>query len=130
MIAEDMPTFSEDEAISVARDRYGLDVSVQSLVSERDQSLLMQAADGQKYVLKIANLSEPRDVTESQIKGRPCASIAILYWRASFRDPGGPYLEKALNSESGTEGFLAQLTAIPRENAMQTFRQVCVSVAC
>jgi len=69
VIAEDTPAFSDDEAISVARDRYGLDVSVRSLVSERDQNFHLWASDGQQYVLKIANLTELREVTDFQIKG-------------------------------------------------------------
>jgi len=67
------------------------------------------------------------DILFELIKARLCASIAILYWRASFRDPDDPYLEKLLNSESFAEHYLAQLAGIPRQNAMQIFRQVCVS---
>ncbi len=61
------------------------------------------------------------------MKARLCASIVILYWRASFRDRGDPYLEKLLNAESFAEHFLAKLATVPRKNAMQIFRQVCAS---
>ncbi|MGI9263049.1 MAG: phosphotransferase, partial [Woeseiaceae bacterium] len=61
------------------------------------------------------------------IKARLCASIVILYWRASFRDPDDPYLGKLLNAESFAETFLARLNLIPRMNATQTFVQVCAS---
>jgi Ser/Thr protein kinase RdoA (MazF antagonist) len=67
------------------------------------------------------------DMLFELIKARLCASIAILYWRASFRDPGDPYLEKLLNAESFAEHYLAQLANVPRENARQVFRQVCAS---
>ena len=67
------------------------------------------------------------DMLFELIKARLCASIAILHWRASFRDPGDPYLEKLLSAESIAEHFLARLTTVPRRNALQVFRQVCAS---
>lgn len=63
------------------------------------------------------------------IKARLCASIVILYWRASFRDSSDPYLEKLFESESFAETFLSRLSLIPRSNAAQTFAQVCASVS-
>jgi Ser/Thr protein kinase RdoA (MazF antagonist) len=69
LIAEEVPQFSDDEAISIVRDIYGLDVSVRSLVSERDQNFQLQATDGKRFVLKIASKAEPRQVTEFQISG-------------------------------------------------------------
>lgn len=68
VIAEDAPEFSDDEAVAMAADHYGLAVTVRSLVSERDQNFRMQAADGRKYVLKIANAVEEPQVTDFQIR--------------------------------------------------------------
>lgn len=62
------------------------------------------------------------------IRARLCASVVILYWRASFRDADDPYLGKLLDAESFAETFLAQLNMIPRANARQTFEQVCASI--
>ena len=70
---------------------------------------------------------EETDILFELIKARLCASIAILYWRASFRDPGDPYLEKLLSAESFAEHYLAQLAVVPRHNAIRIFRQVCAS---
>jgi len=67
------------------------------------------------------------NVLFDMIKARLCASIAILYWRASFRDADDPYLRKLVDSESDAEEFLARLADIPRENAQQMFSQVCAS---
>jgi len=61
------------------------------------------------------------------IRARLCASIVILYWRASFRDADDPYLGKLLDAESFAETFLTRLNLIPRLNATQTFAQVCAS---
>jgi len=67
------------------------------------------------------------DILFELIKARLCTSITLLYWRVSFRDADDPYLEKVVDGESFAEHFLAQLTAIPREHAIQSFRQVCAS---
>lgn len=61
------------------------------------------------------------------IRARLCASIVILYWRASFRDATDPYLGKLLDAESFAETFLARLNLLPRANVRQTFEQVCAS---
>jgi len=68
LIAEDVPQFRDEEAISIVRERYGLDVSVRSLVSERDQNFQLLTSDGRQFVLKIANTAEPREVTDFQVK--------------------------------------------------------------
>jgi len=99
VIAEDTPAFSDEEAISVARDRYGLDVSARLLVSERDQNFQLGATDGRQYVLKIANLSEPREVTEFQIK----ALINIAAHIAAHGTPiNAPIVLETLDGASHT----------------------------
>lgn len=67
------------------------------------------------------------DLVFDLVKARLCASIAILHWRKSFREPGDPYLEKSLADDFCAEKFLAEMMTIPRENAIQIFRQVCAS---
>lgn len=68
VIAEDAPEFSDAEAVALAAEYYGLEVTVRSLVSERDQNFRMQAADGRRFVLKIANAIEDPRVTDFQIQ--------------------------------------------------------------
>jgi len=68
VIAGEAPQFPADEAVSIAAEYYGLDVTVRPLVSERDQNFRLQAADGNKYVLKIANAVEDPQVTDLQIR--------------------------------------------------------------
>lgn len=67
-IAEDAPSFDDIEVISLVRQRYGLEVAVASLVSERDQNFHLQTSDGCQYVLKIANSAEDPAMTDFQIK--------------------------------------------------------------
>lgn len=63
------------------------------------------------------------DILFELIKARLCASVALLYWRASFREAGDPYLEKLLNAETFAEQFLARLSDIPRREAIRCFRR-------
>jgi Ser/Thr protein kinase RdoA (MazF antagonist) len=63
------PTFSEQQAIAMLRDRYGIEAALAPLASERDQNFLVTASDGSKYVLKFANASEPAAITDFQIRG-------------------------------------------------------------
>lgn len=68
VIAEEAPEFPADAIISYAARHYGLDVTVRSLVSERDQNFRLQAADGRRFVFKIANAVEDPQVTDFQIQ--------------------------------------------------------------
>jgi Ser/Thr protein kinase RdoA (MazF antagonist) len=63
------PTFSEQQAIAMLRDRYGIEAALAPLASERDQNFLVTASDGSKYVLKFANASESAAITDFQIRG-------------------------------------------------------------
>lgn len=65
------------------------------------------------------------DMLFDLVKTRLAASIAILSWRATLRGADDPYLAGAIASEGGAAEFLRALSAMPREYAQQTFRQVC-----
>ena len=60
------PRFSQDEALGLLMECYGLTGTVGALPSERDQNFLIMAADGRKYVLKIANAREERALLDAQ----------------------------------------------------------------
>ncbi len=68
------------------------------------------------------------DLLLDLIKTRLAASISILSWRAAQRGADDPYLAGVVASESGAAEFLKILLELPRENAQQTFRQICASV--
>jgi Ser/Thr protein kinase RdoA (MazF antagonist) len=74
-------------------------------------------------------LQDEIEILFELIKARLCASIVLLYWRASFRDSDDPYLEKIIAGESFSETFLSRLISIPRDHATQVFRQVHASVS-
>jgi len=55
VVASGPPAFTLQQAVNIARDHYGLDVTAAVLVSERDQNFRLASDDGKRYVLKIAN---------------------------------------------------------------------------
>jgi 4-aminobutyrate aminotransferase-like enzyme/aminoglycoside phosphotransferase (APT) family kinase protein len=64
-LLEQAPRFDAADAIALARDLYALDASAAPLPSECDQNFLLQTS-GARFVLKIANASEPRPLLEAQ----------------------------------------------------------------
>src|SRR5262245_6862001 len=57
--------FHDSDAVRLAGEIYGLDVSAQELPSERDQNFLLTAGDD-SFVLKIAKADEPRELIDLQ----------------------------------------------------------------
>jgi Ser/Thr protein kinase RdoA (MazF antagonist) len=68
VIAQVQPRISDALAVETIKARYGLDVSVSSLVSERDQNFVLRTSEGPEYVFKIANAAEDPAVTDFQVK--------------------------------------------------------------
>ncbi len=65
-IVQHAPGFSEPDAVRIASDLFGLEVSAKQLPSERDQNFRLTTADGETYVLKLANSTESREVLDFQ----------------------------------------------------------------
>ena len=59
-----MPHLSLTNASILAARLYGLTAVASDLPSERDQNLLLQSDAGDRYILKLANAAERRDVVE------------------------------------------------------------------
>jgi len=62
------PGFSEQDAVRLAHDCFGLDASARQLPSERDQNFNLTCDTAEQYVLKVANATEifhRRDQSES-----------------------------------------------------------------
>jgi 4-aminobutyrate aminotransferase-like enzyme/Ser/Thr protein kinase RdoA (MazF antagonist) len=60
------PQFDEQEAVSIARNLYGIQASAKPLPSERDQNFYLSAGNGDSFVLKIANALEDRNMLDCQ----------------------------------------------------------------
>jgi len=65
-VVQHAPRFVEDDAVRLARDLFGLDTSAKPLPSERDQNFCLTASGGNRYVLKIANATEPVEILALQ----------------------------------------------------------------
>jgi Ser/Thr protein kinase RdoA (MazF antagonist) len=63
---ESIPSFTATEALAVAEQEFGIGGEVSALPSERDQNFLITDADGGKFVLKIANLSDAPELLDFQ----------------------------------------------------------------
>jgi Ser/Thr protein kinase RdoA (MazF antagonist) len=85
------PRLSVDDAVGFARDLYGMAATAEPLPSERDQNFRLQSADGARFVLKIANAEESRDIVDLQIKAiQHLAPIATeLAWPRIVRTLSG-----------------------------------------
>ncbi|HXQ74237.1 MAG TPA: phosphotransferase [Pyrinomonadaceae bacterium] len=66
-------------AQAIAEKCFGIQASADELPSERDRNFLLTARDGEKFVLKIANVNEKREALEAQN-----AVIQHLAQRVSF----------------------------------------------
>jgi 4-aminobutyrate aminotransferase-like enzyme/Ser/Thr protein kinase RdoA (MazF antagonist) len=61
-----IPAFTTTDAIYLAKQWYGMEISAQPLPSERDKNFYLKNSAGQEFVLKIANLTESKEILEMQ----------------------------------------------------------------
>ena len=102
VIAQVQPRIDDDLAIETVKARYGLDVTVSSLVSERDQNYLLRTNEGARYVLKIANAAEDPAVTDFQIK-------ALLHIERVVAEQGIPVTTpRILMTTDGEDQFVLE----------------------
>lgn len=66
MLRSSPPVMSDDEAVCLARDLFGVSGRVRRLTAERDLNFHLVADDGREFLLKITNPAEPRGVTDLQ----------------------------------------------------------------
>jgi 4-aminobutyrate aminotransferase-like enzyme/Ser/Thr protein kinase RdoA (MazF antagonist) len=65
-LVQHAPRFTEQEAVCIAHDQFGLSVIAKQLPSERDQNYHLTTPDGAEYVLKVANATERPEVLDFQ----------------------------------------------------------------
>ena len=65
-IVQHAPRFSVQDAVRLALEYFGLDVSAKQLASERDQNFHLTSGTGEQYVLKLANATERLEVLDFQ----------------------------------------------------------------
>ena len=72
----DRPQFTGQQAVAIARERYGLETTARSLSSERDQNFHLETTDGRAFVLKIAHALEDPAVLDLQNRALGCLARA------------------------------------------------------
>ena len=105
---------SQGEAVRLAREIYGLEVSVEPLQGEYDHNFHVTAADGRAFVLKVMHPSRERSFVELQ-----CRALAHLVDRApglslprvKSTQRGEPFTKVEL--EQGKERLVWLLTFLP-----------------
>ena len=63
---ESIPSFTQAEALALAKRDFGIEGAVSALPSERDQNFLIASEGGEKFVLKIANTQDTPDLLDFQ----------------------------------------------------------------
>ncbi|MGH8299078.1 MAG: phosphotransferase [Steroidobacteraceae bacterium] len=91
MVAQSQPVPIE-QALVLARERYGLEAEATRLTGERDENFRLRVGDGAEYVLKIANPAESAAVTELQ-------TAALLHLERTDATLPCPRILRALTGE-------------------------------
>ena len=79
------PRLTEEDALRIVADRYGLYGETEALPSERDQNFRITIEDGAEYVLKVANAAEERAALDLQNQ-----AMRHVAGKASQHRPGCP----------------------------------------
>ncbi|UCF93126.1 MAG: phosphotransferase, partial [Desulfobacterales bacterium] len=118
-IVQHAPRFEPAEAVRIAQELFGLDVSAQPLPSERDQNFRLTTGSGEAYVLKVANATERVEVLEFQNEAmmhiaRRRASLGCTTALCSEVCPslGGETIATVARTDGATH-FVRLLTYLP-----------------
>lgn len=104
------PCFSPDQARAIAAERWGLAATASPLPSERDQNFLLDAAGG-RFVLKISNGSEDRDLLDAQNRAMERIATTGLGPRL-LASSAGREIETVI-APSGTPHLVRLVTHLP-----------------
>jgi len=118
-IVQHAPRFSETDAVGIANDFFGLDVSAQPLASERDQNFHLNTSDGKAFVLKLANATETYEVLDLQ--NQAMMHITTNHRSLNPERSGAPEVCTSVKGErissvegmSGTTHFVRLLAYLP-----------------
>ena len=102
------PRFDRAGAEALARELYGIEGQAEALPSERDQNFLVTAGD-ERFVLKIANATERRDMLEAQNAALAHLEVTALTPRV-VPDRSGQLIASAAGGH-----FVRLITWIPGE---------------
>ncbi len=110
----ELPAFTEQDALRIARECFGLEGTAKPLPSERDQNFQFRATDSREFVLKIANVAEQRDILDLQNKAMEhiAANAASLLVPRVCATPAGEQIATT-TAANGAKHFVRLLTYLP-----------------
>ncbi len=108
------PRFSAEEAAALVANLYGMTAGARELPSERDQNFSIQI-DGQiRYVLKISNTQEKREVLELQTRAihHLVSKVPEFTWPETRRTIGGEDMA-VVSHRDGKDHFVRLIAYLP-----------------
>lgn len=123
LVKFNLPQFTSEDAIRIAKEHYNLTVSARPLPSERDQNFHLRSDDEKEYVLKIANVSELATILDLQncamdYLGVQLPTLALSRVRRSRTGES----TITVSGPTGTTHFVRLLTFVPGRTLAQITR--------
>ena len=106
------PQFTEQEAVSIARDLYGIQATAAPLPSERDQNFRLTDETGRRFVLKIANASEDPTMLDCQNQAMQHLSGRVAFCPQVVADKSGYFISE-IRSAADTIHKIRLVTYLP-----------------
>src|SRR5262249_44432362 len=103
---------SASDASHLAQDLYGLRATATSLPSERDQNFLLETESGERFVLKIANAKEARDMLEAQTEAMTHLARHTSLCPRLVPTPAGEAMTR-IQSPAGAHHWVRLVTYLP-----------------
>lgn len=107
------PTFTPTQAQQIALQLYGIEGSITTLHSERDQNFLLTPTTGERYVLKIANSQEERHILELQQAALAHVATHSVLPVAQLRPTVKGEALGIVTGKDGRDHFVRLLTYLP-----------------
>lgn len=113
-VAARRPRFDAAAASQIAAELWGLKATAQELPSERDQNFFLVDQTAQRFVLKIANAAERREILDLQLSALAHVSAAKLPYRFPTARPTlGDQPIATIEAQDGETHLVRLLTFVP-----------------
>jgi 4-aminobutyrate aminotransferase-like enzyme/Ser/Thr protein kinase RdoA (MazF antagonist) len=113
-VAARRPRFDVTDASRIAAELWGLKAMAQELPSERDQNFVLVDQAAQRFVLKIANAAERREILDLQLRALEHVSVAGLPYHFPIARPtADDQLVATIESPAGETHLARLLTYVP-----------------
>ena len=106
------PQFTEQDAVSIAKDLYGVRATAKPLPSERDQNFRMYAGEGGSFVLKMANALEDRTMLDCQNQAMRHLARHVAFCPKVISSKSGDLIS-GIQSSTGESHMVRLVTYLP-----------------